>query len=419
MNDFVLLFLSQVKKSKFDKSKTSKIRTMAKKNSDLECSDTASTDNDGNVEEILSNADTDEGDESTDSVSESSMEQDDELSSFEKQDDFDDTTGSLEQDPYSKCTQLNPVDMQKESRRFAESPPSTKIPDGIFGGFSPLQSIKYDRHLIIPLKALLPVDTYYYANNVWEEKATRTDSKKKPVPIRNNYRRVHDSDTITEDDNKRGAHDINYNIKSETLEQDSNTCECLTNQEEIALRDQRFANLNHWVVQMVKDNKLTPRNTFPCSSKGKANSIHLIVADVSCLAQHFHFDFDPETFRNDPNIYNGSSLFIHFRNSWASLDVGWCHHNPTQRKQLLIPPMSVLLIRGDFKHAGSANTGPTKIMKYFMYLDPHDREGYRAKNNDTLFYDNDEERDWILTKVEIDELKQTVINYSAAKRKST
>jgi hypothetical protein len=318
-------------------------------------------------------------------------------------------------DEYLHIDRMDETMLITESRRFVETPPDTKIPSDTYGSFTPCSALQYDRNVIIPLQLLMSIETYRYANNVWEEKANRTDERNEPVPILNNYRRSPGVTTTTENDCKRGAHDIEYANKSDTPEVDCEEYMKLSPTEQDVIKDQRFANLNHWVIQVLKDNKLCPSDVKACSSGGGTNTVHLIVAALKCKSQHFHFDYDPETFRDDQNVYKGSSMFINFRNSWTTLDIGWCHYNHTKRKHLLIPPMSILVIRGDFKHAGSANLGKIKIMKYFMYLDPYDDEDFRAKNCDTLFYDDPEERKWILTPAEISKQDQIIVVRSGAK----
>jgi hypothetical protein len=154
----------------------------------------------------------------------------------------------------------------------------------------------------------------------------------------------------------------------------------------------------HWILSLVKDvgDGIIPDNVQACSSTGVPNSLHLIVALPNCLSQHFHYDYNLKKF--DGASFKGSSLFINFRNEWATMDIGICEHDPTIRKQLRIPPISILVFRGDFKHAGSLNSHSTdEIWKFFMYLDPFQAMGnFRKENSNTLYYDCYDDLSYIL-----------------------
>jgi hypothetical protein len=163
------------------------------------------------------------------------------------------------------------------------------------------------------------------------------------------------------------------------------------------MKDQRFANIIHWILNILKDNGLVPHDCHPCAASGATNSLHLLVAEVGCMPQHFHYDYDPESFRDASDAYKGSSMILNYMSTTVTIDVGWLCHDPTKRKTIQIPPLSLFIFRGDLKHAGSENKSLNSISKYFWYLDPHDITGYRSRNGDTLFYDDDQELTYILT----------------------
>jgi hypothetical protein len=287
---------------------------------------------------------------------------------------------------------------------FVTSPPSTYIPNNKFGNFSAIQSLCYDKFLIIELQWLLNHDMMLYVSSVLSSKAIKVAQFGTLETIRNNYRRSPDCERVIDDDEKRGVHSIQLKDACSTPEKKISLLnkrhkakgKMAIRTELNTIKDQRFSNIIHWIVQILKDNCLVPNNCQPCAASGIMNSMHLLVAAENCLPQHFHYDYDPDTFRDSSDSYKGSSMVINYLRSSVTIDIGWCYYNPTQRKAIVIPPMSLFLFRGDLKHAGSANTTQQQLLKFFMYLDPPDKPGFRSQNEDTLYYDEDKELDYIL-----------------------
>jgi hypothetical protein len=136
---------------------------------------------------------------------------------------------------------------------------------------------------------------------------------------------------------------------------------------------------------------------FPCGGSGEEFSITLLVALVDALRQQEHTDYNPMYFQahedfDDLNFadeegeepyyheeletscdnFNGASMFINF--SWnrdQKLDLDSVVHKTGHYKTLPLPAMSIVIIRGDLVHAGSANSSGVKTRKFFLYLDPH------------------------------------------------
>jgi hypothetical protein len=150
----------------------------------------------------------------------------------------------------------------------------------------------------------------------------------------------------------------------------------------------RLRNVIENIKYMLLQDKVINLQTFFTSGSGEEFSITLLLALVSCKRQQDHFDFDPVLYAphevyedvDDNNIgtylnFNGASLFINFDwFEWQSLDLDEIDLDPKAGKdefrKLWMRPMSILVINGNLKHAGSANKSGKVIKKFFLYLDP-------------------------------------------------
>ncbi len=213
--------------------------------------------------------------------------------------------------------------------------------------------------------------------------------------IRNNYLRGFEG--AKHNDMKRIAATLSFNDVTEN--------NSIFNEKE----QLQFADIIENVITLLKTQSIVPHDVFPTASGGVSKTMHFLIAEPKCKAQHFHYDYDQHTFevsRKDQS-FKGSSMFINFCAESYTVDVGRKECNYKERKVLVIPPRSVFVFRGDFKHAGSTNKSETdEIWKYFLYLDPEHPDGFRSKNIDSLYYDDDDDVTYIMTHEEQTELNQ-------------
>jgi hypothetical protein len=130
---------------------------------------------------------------------------------------------------------------------------------------------------------------------------------------------------------------------------------------------------------------VVPADVFPCGGDGFELSITLLIALVDALRQQEHTDYNPKYFRvyedyegvseelqTSHQNFNGASMFINF--SWNNdhkLDTGNYNKKTGVFESIILPAMSIVIITGDFLHAGSANKSGAITRKFFLYLDPH------------------------------------------------
>lgn len=170
-------------------------------------------------------------------------------------------------------------------------------------------------------------------------------------------------------------------------------CACISQNERLKI-------LLHNLLYVLRRDKLFGDDSdemFATSSSGEIDSINLLMSLENCTRQREHYDFNPDAFqpvldyddapaKHVPGSYlrfQGASLFINY--SWdetQSLDLdSWDKKNKCY-ECIKIPPMSLLVISGDLKHAGSANPSNTKrTRKFFLYLDPFAGVRERAVNS--------------------------------------
>jgi hypothetical protein len=151
--------------------------------------------------------------------------------------------------------------------------------------------------------------------------------------------------------------------------------------------------------------KIVHKNTFFTSGSGEAFSITLLLALVNCKRQQDHFDYDPVLYAPNEDYdgvddkyvgsylnYNGASMFINFSwVDWQSLDLDeWDMDLKGEHKKLWMRPMSILIINGNLKHAGSNNKSGKVTRKFFMYLDPclGSRKKFVTSENGKISADN-------------------------------
>ena len=146
-------------------------------------------------------------------------------------------------------------------------------------------------------------------------------------------------------------------------------------------------NLIQNFVFLIKAEDCVGNNPFACGESGEEFSITLLIALIGALRQQDHTDFDPDLFLAYEDFseitdeeelvdsceqYNGASMFINFSwNNSLKLDLGGgIDCNTGESFFIPLPAMSIVVIRGDLIHAGSANTSGEIIRKFFLYLDP-------------------------------------------------
>jgi len=149
----------------------------------------------------------------------------------------------------------------------------------------------------------------------------------------------------------------------------------------------RFPRLVHLlrnIVHLLKEDELfgIQKEVFATSGSGEEDSITLLLALIGCDRQKDHYDYDFEKYlprdtydgvaddiRGSYNNFQGASLFINFSLTPQKLDLDYCDEETGEYVTLIIPPMGLLVIRGDLKHAGCANTTGNMVRKFFLYLD--------------------------------------------------
>jgi hypothetical protein len=127
---------------------------------------------------------------------------------------------------------------------------------------------------------------------------------------------------------------------------------------------------------------------FATSGSGEEDSITLLLALVGCSRQEEHTDYDFNLFKAHEDYlwmtaaqkkkykdsylnFNGASMF--FNMSWSDdqfLDLDYYEEGTWNHRTLKMIRMSILIISGDLKHAGSSNKSGKVIRKFFLYLDP-------------------------------------------------
>jgi hypothetical protein len=141
-------------------------------------------------------------------------------------------------------------------------------------------------------------------------------------------------------------------------------------------------------VFLVKGEECVDKDAFACGESGDEHSITLLVALVAAFRQQEHTDFDPDLFHAHEDFgelsdseeelkescdgFNGASMFINFSwNNCLKLDTAGGLDPITGESYFLpLPAMSIVVIRGDFIHAGCANNSGAITRKFFLFLDP-------------------------------------------------
>jgi hypothetical protein len=158
---------------------------------------------------------------------------------------------------------------------------------------------------------------------------------------------------------------------------------------------------------------------FACGGGGEEFSITLLLALVGAQRQQEHTDYNPDLFRayedfdelfsededgnevyheeleTSCNDFNGASMFVNF--SWNNdhkLDADRVNRTTGEYVYISLPAMSIVIITGDYIHAGSANTTDMLTRKFFLYLDPRSecrrlgvfKEGKGRLVNDNFIY---------------------------------
>jgi hypothetical protein len=129
------------------------------------------------------------------------------------------------------------------------------------------------------------------------------------------------------------------------------------------------------------------KEAFGCGGSGEEDSITLLLALLGCTRQEDHYDYDFNLFKAHRNYdwmtpelialyedsykrFNGASMFINM--SWLEtqyLDLD-TYTESGNHNRISMGKMSITIMSGDLKHAGSANGLSRVVRKFFMYLDP-------------------------------------------------
>jgi hypothetical protein len=266
-----------------------------------------------------------------------------------------------------------------------------QYPKNFYGvGCSPLDYYKNHKFVMLSLEHCLNHHESDYVHRILLGKAQsiRTSSET-PTVLLNNYT----SKFTKHNDGRRVAYISNFDVRILVAKQrrkiELGTVLLLSDVDQSHFA---FSKIIECMIQLVKSEGIVPENIYPTSSSGVIKTVHLLISFPGCLPQHFHYDFNPKTFEVKEGIYRGSSMFINFLKSAVTLDIGVHEGDPTKRRFITIPAMCIFVMRGDFRHAGSANNTSKELWKFFLYLDPYDSVygGFRSANENTLYYDEDE-----------------------------
>jgi hypothetical protein len=272
-------------------------------------------------------------------------------------------------------------DVHVLSKRF-------KSPKNLYGkgGCTPFDYYLNHKFVVISLEHCLDHHEVDYVHRKLFGKAQNVrTSTQTPTVLLNNYKSLH----VECNDAKRVAYTSSFDVRKLVIQLHRKGQSVLS---DVDQNHFEFANIIDSIIELVTSLGIVPVNMYPTSSNGVMKSLHLMVSFPGCLPQHFHFDYDPKTFEVKEGVYRGSSMFINFLKSAVTLDIGVHEGDPTKRRVITVPAMSILVLRGDFRHAGSANNTNHECWKFFLYLDPYDKVcgGFRAANADTLYYNDDE-----------------------------
>lgn len=127
---------------------------------------------------------------------------------------------------------------------------------------------------------------------------------------------------------------------------------------------------------------IVPESSFPCASNGLETCANLIKSESGCKEQKLHYDFDRNLYdpllNKDYDRFHGASVIINH-----SFHIQYVR---TIRGLECLSPCSLIVMRGDFLHAGDANCYDYPLYRYFFYIDP--KEGYRTKSIQDKIYIN-------------------------------
>jgi hypothetical protein len=255
---------------------------------------------------------------------------------------------------------------------------------------TPLDCFKNHKIVTLPMEFCLNEHEMDFVHRKLFNKAQSIrNSGQTPAVLLNNYK----SSLVKHNDRKRVAYDLSFDARlpiGQSRRKESKQSAQHWQSPGVDQDTIDFANIIECVIRLVISQGIIPRDSYPTSSSGVMKTMHLLVSFSGCLPQHFHYDYEPKTFDVKEDVYRGSSMFINFLKTDVTLDVGVYEGNPTKRRFIIIPAMSVVVFRGDFRHAGSANNTSKELWKYFLYLDPWDRVygGFREAHGNVLYYDH-------------------------------
>ncbi len=108
---------------------------------------------------------------------------------------------------------------------------------------------------------------------------------------------------------------------------------------------------------------IVPESSFPCASNGLQTCANLIKSESGCKEQKLHYDFDRNLYdpllNKDYDRFHGASVIINH-----SIHIQYVR---TIRGLECLSPGSLIVMRGDFFHAGDANCYDYPLYRYFLY----------------------------------------------------
>jgi hypothetical protein len=135
------------------------------------------------------------------------------------------------------------------------------------------------------------------------------------------------------------------------------------------------------LIQLLVEFSLVPNDVYPCGKTGAPYSLDLITSNKDTKKQSMHTDYthgvyDPMN-AIDCDEFHGASIIFNHETTTQYILTG------SSPGFVELPPMSVIIMRGDFEHAGNENTSSEAISQYFMYLDKNSK--YRATVNAKIY----------------------------------
>lgn len=141
---------------------------------------------------------------------------------------------------------------------------------------------------------------------------------------------------------------------------------------------EQFKNFTLNVRNLIIYTGAVPINCFPTSGNNEPNTVTLILQLSGALVQHMHYDFNwhdyvPHRSGNRDDIgkhlrFNGCAEFINFSFDVQTIDLPEHNYVANQNGKLENSAMSLMLMKGSQRHAGSPNPTEFCTAKFFQYI---------------------------------------------------